>query len=82
MIHAVGNWLYYFFGLESADNSHYLFWSGIGIGILTVLALVGSIFRVGWSVKKRLDRHHKQIQRHIDYKLGQLDTEATDASTS
>lgn len=82
MIHHVTHWLYYFFGLESAENSHYLFWSGIGIGMLSILAFVAAILRVGWTITRNLDKHHHQMQRHIDYKIGQLDTEVSDGTAS
>lgn len=82
MIHGLAHWLYYFFGLESPNNAHYLFWSGIGIGMLSILAFVGAILRVGWTITRNLEKNHKQLARHMDYKIGKLDTEASDGTAS
>lgn len=43
-LHAVGNWLYYFFGV-SGSGPHYGFWSGVGSDI-TEIAIFGGLLGV------------------------------------
>ncbi|MGD0742376.1 MAG: hypothetical protein ABSA31_03690 [Acidimicrobiales bacterium] len=60
-LHAIGNWLYWFFGI-GGSGPHYGFWSGTGsdIGELTI---VGAVI-VGWKHVNCHDEHCWRIGMH------------------
>jgi hypothetical protein len=63
MIHLLAHLL----GLDNANSSWYLFFSGVGSDI-GEFALIGAILRAAFNLRKQHERHHQALMTKLTEK--------------